>query len=110
MEQPLSRTPKPPSSEDIRHLFDRIAPVYDDFNQQLSLGLHRIWKQMAIDWSGASTGQTCLDICCGSGDVAILLANCVGRDGQVYGLDFSEAQLAIAQQKTPFSAHSAPLH
>jgi len=88
-----------PSAQAIRHLFDRIAPVYDDFNQQLSWGLHRVWKQMAVDWCGATPGQTCLDVCCGSGDLALLLARRVGPTGEVYGLDFSPAQLAIAHQK-----------
>jgi demethylphylloquinol methyltransferase len=84
---------------EIRALFDRIAPVYDDFNQSLSLGLHRIWKQMAVQWSGAQRGMTCLDVCCGSGDLALLLARAVGATGQVYGADFAVAQLAIATQR-----------
>jgi demethylphylloquinol methyltransferase len=84
---------------EIRALFDRIAPVYDEFNQSLSWGLHRIWKQMAVQWSGAQTGMTCLDVCCGSGDLALLLARAVGATGQVYGADFAIAQLAIARQR-----------
>jgi len=88
-----------PSAQDIQTLFNRIAPVYDDFNQRLSWGFHQVWKQMAVDWSGAASGGTCLDVCCGSGDLALLLARRVGIEGEVYGLDFSTAQLAIAQQK-----------
>lgn len=99
-----------PSAQEIQHLFDRIAPVYDDFNQQLSWGLHRVWKQMAVDWSAATPGQTCLDVCCGSGDLALLLARRVGPTGQVYGLDFSPAQLAIARQKARQHFSLAPLH
>ncbi|MBE7380543.1 MAG: bifunctional demethylmenaquinone methyltransferase/2-methoxy-6-polyprenyl-1,4-benzoquinol methylase UbiE [Leptolyngbya sp. SIO1E4] len=100
----------PPAAETIRDLFDRIAPVYDDFNQQLSLGLHRIWKQMAVQWSGATSGQTCLDVCCGSGDLALLLAKHVGQTGQVYGLDFSAAQLEIARQRAALQWRTAPVH
>jgi demethylmenaquinone methyltransferase/2-methoxy-6-polyprenyl-1,4-benzoquinol methylase len=99
-----------PSAQEIQTIFDRIAPVYDDFNQQLSLGLHQVWKQMAVDWSGAATGQTCLDVCCGSGDLALRLAKRVGSAGQVYGLDFSPAQLAIARQKAAQRIGLAPLH
>lgn len=98
-----------PSAQDIQTLFDRIAPVYDDFNQQLSWGLHQVWKQMAVDWSGAAVGQTCLDVCCGSGDLALLLARRVGKTGQIYGLDFSAAQLAIAQQKAAQRGGLAPI-
>ena len=100
----------PPSANTIRDLFDRIAPVYDTFNQQLSLGLHRIWKQMAVQWSGATAGHSCLDVCCGSGDLALLLAKQVGPMGQVYGVDFAPAQLAIARQKATQQWPVAPLH
>lgn len=95
---PVTQTPSP-SADDIQVLFDRIAPVYDDFNQQLSFGLHQVWKQMAVDWSQATAGQVGLDVCCGSGDLALLLARRLGKTGQVYGLDFAPAQLAIAQHK-----------
>ncbi|HEY9624012.1 MAG TPA: bifunctional demethylmenaquinone methyltransferase/2-methoxy-6-polyprenyl-1,4-benzoquinol methylase UbiE [Crinalium sp.] len=88
------------SSEQIQALFDRIAPVYDQLNDWLSLGQHRIWKQMAVKWSGAAPGLTCLDVCCGSGDLARLLARQVGPTGHVVGLDFAPAQLAIAKQHT----------
>lgn len=88
-----------PSDADIQAIFDRIAPVYDNFNQQLSFGLHRIWKQMAVGWSAAAVGDTCLDVCCGSGDLALLLAKRVGQTGAVYGLDFSVPQLEVARQK-----------
>lgn len=84
----------------IRDLFDRIAPVYDDLNQSLSFGFHRVWKQMAVDWSGAQPGMNVLDVCCGSGDLALLLARRVGLQGQVTGADFAVEQLAIAAQRS----------
>jgi demethylmenaquinone methyltransferase/2-methoxy-6-polyprenyl-1,4-benzoquinol methylase len=87
------------SATAVQTLFDRIAPVYDRLNDDLSLGLHWVWKQMAVSWSGAAPGDCCLDLCCGSGDLAQLLAKRVGSSGQVYGADFAEAQLAIAAQR-----------
>jgi len=88
------------TSTQIRTIFDRIAPVYDRLNDFLSLGQHRIWKQMAVKWSGAKPGDTCLDLCCGSGDLALLLGRRVGHTGHVYGVDFSTAQLEIARERT----------
>ncbi len=88
-----------PDANYIRDLFDRIAPVYDDLNQSLSFGLHKVWKQMAVDWSGAQPGMNALDVCCGSGDLALLLARQVGAQGQVTGADFAAEQLAIAAQR-----------
>lgn len=92
--------PTQQQAQEIQTLFNRIAPTYDRLNDWLSLGQHRVWKQMAVQWSGASTGSVCLDVCCGSGDIARLLARRVGMTGQVYGVDFSTAQLAVAQQRT----------
>lgn len=91
-------TNAPPSS-DIRAIFDRIAPVYDDLNQWLSLGQHQIWKAMTVKWAAPKAGDLGLDICCGSGDLARRLAEAVGPTGRVIGVDFSEAQLAIAQHR-----------
>ena len=54
---------------------------------------------MALKWSQPVLGATCLDLCCGSGDLAQMLAQQTGPTGQVYGVDFSSAQLAIAAQR-----------
>nr|XP_043638092.1 2-phytyl-1,4-beta-naphthoquinone methyltransferase, chloroplastic [Erigeron canadensis] len=87
------------ASADRQALFNRIAPVYDNLNDVLSLGQHRIWKRMAVDWSGAKEGSNVLDLCCGSGDLAFLLSQKVGLKGQVIGLDFSSDQLAVASSR-----------
>ncbi|OUL24887.1 bifunctional demethylmenaquinone methyltransferase/2-methoxy-6-polyprenyl-1,4-benzoquinol methylase UbiE [Nostoc sp. 106C] len=87
-------------THEIRAIFDRIAPVYDQLNDWLSLGQHRIWKAMAIKWSNPQPGDICLDLCCGSGDIAIGLARHVGATGQVYGVDFSSNLLAMAKERS----------
>lgn len=92
-------------TNDIRAIFDRIAPVYDQFNDWLSLGQHRIWKEMSIKWSAVQPGDTCLDLCCGSGDLALSLARRAGTTGKVYGVDFSPTYLPppnyALEQTTP---------
>lgn len=95
-----------PSSSEIKTLFDRIAPVYDRLNDRLSFGQHRLWKRMAVKWCEPSPGDVGLDLCCGSGDLALLLAQKVGR-GQVIGVDFSGEQLAIARSRA--ASYSLPL-
>ncbi|CAN4096743.1 unnamed protein product [Withania somnifera] len=86
-------------SAERQALFNRIAPVYDNLNDLLSLGQHRIWKRMAISWSGAKEGDNALDICCGSGDLTFLLSERVGPRGKAVGLDFSNEQLLIASTR-----------
>jgi ubiquinone/menaquinone biosynthesis methyltransferase len=87
------------SSPEIQELFNKIAPVYDSLNQWLSFGQHQIWKLMAVKWCEPSLGDIALDLCCGSGDLAHLLAKKVGKEGKVYGVDFASEQLALASAK-----------
>ena len=87
------------TSTDIQAIFNRIAPVYDRLNNDLSLGMHWVWKQMTVTWSGAKPGNICLDLCCGSGDLTQLLAKRVGSSGTVIGADFAPAQLEHAAAK-----------
>lgn len=98
------------SAAEIQSLFDRIAPVYDQLNQSLSLGQHRIWKSMAVKWVRPQAGDVGLDICCGSGDLAVVLARQVGITGRVTGLDFSAAQLEIARTRSARRYPQLPLH
>jgi demethylmenaquinone methyltransferase/2-methoxy-6-polyprenyl-1,4-benzoquinol methylase len=99
-----------PTATDVQGIFNRIAPVYDGLNQHLSLGLHRVWKAMAVAWSGARPGDVCLDLCCGSGDLALMLARRVGSRGQVYGVDFAVDQLAVAQRRSQSTYLPTSIH
>ena len=71
----------PPDAEAVRALFERVAPSYDRLNDLLSLGLHRLWKRQAIAWLAVQPGQRLLDLCCGTGDLALLLAEGVSVTG-----------------------------
>jgi demethylmenaquinone methyltransferase/2-methoxy-6-polyprenyl-1,4-benzoquinol methylase len=86
-------------SEEVRAIFNRIAPVYDELNDKLSFGQHKVWKEMTVKWSKVKPGDTCIDLCCGSGDISLRLARRVGT-GKVYGVDFSSKLLAVAASRT----------
>ena len=83
----------------VRQLFEQIAPSYDRLNDTLSLGLHRLWKRQAIAYVAPRPGQRLLDLCCGTGDLALLLAEKVRPGGQVLGLDAAAAPLQRAHQR-----------
>ncbi|XWS22625.1 hypothetical protein CRYUN_Cryun29cG0052200 [Craigia yunnanensis] len=68
-------------------------------NDLLSFGQHRIWKRMAVSWSRAKTGDSVLDLSCGSGDLTFLMSEKVGSYGKVTGFDFSKEQLSIASSR-----------
>jgi demethylmenaquinone methyltransferase/2-methoxy-6-polyprenyl-1,4-benzoquinol methylase len=48
----------------------------------LPLGLHRVWKRAAVKWTGLGVGGRALDVCCGSGDLALRLADAAGPSGR----------------------------
>lgn len=87
------------TASQVQTLFNRIAPVYDELNNSLSFGLHRIWKRMTVKWSGAKPGDACIDLCCGSGDITQILAEKVGKAGRVVGVDFSGELLTVARDR-----------
>lgn len=90
-------SPEPP--ERVRQLFDRIAPSYDRLNDLLSLGQHRLWKRQTLALLQPRPGERWLDLCCGTGDLALLLAERVRPGGRVLGLDAAAAPLALARQR-----------
>lgn len=87
---------KPGDPAAVRQLFDTVAPRYDQLNDLLSLGLHRLWKRQALHWLAPAPGQRLLDLCCGTGDLALLLAARVRPGGEVLGLDAAAAPLERA--------------
>jgi demethylmenaquinone methyltransferase/2-methoxy-6-polyprenyl-1,4-benzoquinol methylase len=87
--------------ERVREMFDRISPTYDRMNLLMSMGRDGAWRRSAVETSGAGPGDAALDVCCGTGDLAIELRRAVGPSGRVVGLDFSPGMLAFAERKCP---------
>jgi demethylmenaquinone methyltransferase/2-methoxy-6-polyprenyl-1,4-benzoquinol methylase len=83
----------------VRSMFDRIAARYDLMNTVMSAGLHHHWRSRAADLAASPPGGRALDVCCGTGDLALELKRRVGPQGSVIGLDFSEPMLELARAK-----------
>ena len=82
-------------ANEIRGMFGRIAWRYDLLNRVLSVGQDRRWRRaVAARVAQASPGRL-LDVCTGTGDLALGLAS----PGLVYGCDFSLPMLALARGK-----------
>ena len=88
--------PGEPSAAQVNDLFAAIARRYDLLNDLQSFGLHRRWKRRVIELAAVQSGNRALDLCCGTGDLALALARC-GAD--VTGVDFSPAMLEIAEAR-----------
>jgi len=80
-------------------MFDRVASNYDALNSVMTAGLHHGWRQRAAAKAELSPGDAALDICCGTGDFALELAQLVTPGGHVVGCDFSEPMLDLAREK-----------
>ncbi len=88
----------------VNLLFGAIARRYDFINDLQSLGLHRRWKRRVAQLARLRPGETALDVCCGTGDLAFAMAE-GGAD--VVGLDFNEAMLTIAKSKVPSASRES---
>jgi demethylmenaquinone methyltransferase/2-methoxy-6-polyprenyl-1,4-benzoquinol methylase len=80
----------------VNDLFAAIARRYDLLNDVQSFGLHRRWKRRVIELAAVQPGNRALDLCCGTGDLALALAR---HGAEVTGIDFSPAMLEIAEAR-----------
>jgi demethylmenaquinone methyltransferase / 2-methoxy-6-polyprenyl-1,4-benzoquinol methylase len=81
----------------VHDLFDVVASRYDLINDLQSLGLHRLWKRRLVQMVRPNPGDQILDLCCGTGDIALALAQSGAR---VIAVDFSAAMLRVARQRS----------
>jgi len=77
-------------TQKVDRLFGAIAARYNLVNDIQSLGLHRVWKRRVVVLANLKEGETGLDICCGTGDIAIALAK---RGGSIVGMDLNRPML-----------------
>src|SRR5213080_1239730 len=82
--------------EAVRTMFDRIAPVYDAMNVVMTAGLDGGWRAATVH-AVVGSGDRVLDVCCGTGDLA-LASHAAGA--RVTGLDFAERMLERARRKS----------
>ncbi|HEX6667455.1 MAG TPA: bifunctional demethylmenaquinone methyltransferase/2-methoxy-6-polyprenyl-1,4-benzoquinol methylase UbiE [Solirubrobacterales bacterium] len=83
----------------VNRMFDRVAGRYDALNSVMTAGLHHRWRQRAAERTELRAGDSALDVCCGTGDLALELAGRVTPGGHVVGCDFSEPMLDLAREK-----------
>jgi demethylmenaquinone methyltransferase/2-methoxy-6-polyprenyl-1,4-benzoquinol methylase len=83
----------------VNRMFDRVAGHYDTLNGVMTAGLHHRWRERAADRAGLGPGESALDVCSGTGDLAFELSRRVAPGGRVVGCDFSEPMLDLAREK-----------
>jgi demethylmenaquinone methyltransferase/2-methoxy-6-polyprenyl-1,4-benzoquinol methylase len=86
-------------AEAVERMFGAIAPRYDLLNRLLSAGLDRRWRRLAVREARLEAGARVLDVCAGTGDVALAAARRVPGAGRIVGLDVAAPMLALAAGK-----------
>ena len=82
----------------VHGLFSRIAGRYDLMNTILSLNLDKYWRRRALELAAPKADEHWLDVCCGTGKLAIEIRRILGNEGEVTGLDFTASMLTVAKQ------------
>ncbi len=91
-----------PTDEKVKRVadvFHSVAAKYDVMNDLMSGGIHRIWKKLTIEQSGARSGMKILDIAGGTGDLTLRFARIVGSTGRVTLADINDSMLKVGRDK-----------
>ena len=88
-----------PKVDQIRRMFNRIAPKYDQLNRIISLGLDRSWRKRALHLLAPYAPQRVLDVATGTGDLAIEIIQTISSTKEVVGVDISEEMMRVGQEK-----------
>jgi demethylmenaquinone methyltransferase/2-methoxy-6-polyprenyl-1,4-benzoquinol methylase len=84
----------------IRDMFGAIAPRYDLLNHLLSLNIDRYWRWRTTRIVPPAGSAPILDLCTGTGDLALAYDRAAGRQTPVYGADFCHEMLVRGVAKT----------
>ena len=88
-----------PRKENVREMFDDIAPTYDRLNHVLSMNVDKLWRRHALQEIVDGTPQRILDVACGTGDSTISIAKAAAAGTEVIGADISEGMMALVKGK-----------
>jgi len=83
----------------VRRMFGAIARRYDFLNSLLSLRRDRAWRKFTVQVSGVAPTSRILDVCTGTGELALAYAECNALQSPVIGTDFCYDMLLVGKQK-----------
>jgi len=86
-------------AERVKGVFDAVASRYDIMNDLMSGGLHRLWKRFTIEQAALHRGQMVLDLAGGTGDLARVFTEQVGRSGHVILADINASMLQEGRRR-----------
>lgn len=104
----FKQVPEGEKQAKVGEVFHSVAQKYDVMNDVMSAGMHRVWKQFALDTSGVKAGDKVLDIAGGSGDLSKLFAKKVGPSGEVILTDINASMLGVGRDRLIDEGLSVP--
>lgn len=87
------------SGDRIRRMFGEIAPRYDALNRLLSAGIDRHWRRRTVRLVPPTGTSPILDLCTGTGDLALEYFRASEAEVRVVGADFCHPMLTLGRQK-----------
>jgi len=87
------------SGERVQRMFGEIAPHYDRMNHLLSLNIDRYWRSWTVKTLQPKPGEPILDVCTGTGDLALAFHRTTGGKSEIVAADFCREMLEIGRRK-----------
>ena len=91
---------RPGNSRAIEEMFNSISSKYDFLNDIFSFGLHRFWRRKLLDILNPIAGEKWIDLCCGTGDMTMLLARYMKSSENITGIDSAAQILSVARERS----------
>ena len=83
----------------VGQVFDSVATNYDLMNDLMSLGVHRLWKRLAIAHLGIRHNSQVLDVACGTADLSVAIAKKMGPQGALVLSDINASMLKLGRNR-----------
>ena len=98
------RIPADKKTNQVTQHFNSVARHYDFMNTLLSFGIHHLWKRTAVKMMELAPGDRVVDVCGGTGDLAILAARAIEESGRVTIFDINRAMIQAGFHKVSDTA------
>ncbi|MBN1790788.1 MAG: class I SAM-dependent methyltransferase, partial [Bacteroidales bacterium] len=83
----------------LQSYYSRIHKTYDLVNRLFTFGLDRKWRRHTVEACLETHPRRILDLCCGTGDLAIGISKASAQPVKITGLDLNPQMLEVARQK-----------